>query len=73
MSDVQKGLDIQNISNLVRKDIEGIYETKDFTKKQKRKYIRTEQEISKKPTDDSKIKCFRSDLMEKIIKSCRGV
>ena len=56
MIDVQKGLGIQNISDLVRKDIQGIYETKDFTKKQKRKYIRTEQEINKKPTDDSKKK-----------------
>ena len=41
---------------------------KDHTKKQKRKYIRTIQEISKKPTDDSKIKYVSSDLMEKIIK-----
>ena len=52
MIDVQKGLGIQNISDLVRKDIQGIYETKDFTKKQKRKYIRTKQEISKNPIDD---------------------
>ena len=73
MIDVQKGLGIQNISDLVRKEIQGIYEDKYFTKKQKRKYIRTEQEISKKPTDDSKIKYVRSDLIEKIIKICRGV
>ena len=38
-------------------------------KKQKRKYIRTKQEISKKPTDDSKIKYVRSDLMEKRTKN----
>ena len=50
MIDVQKGLGIQYIFDLVRKDIQGIYETKDFTKKQKRKYIRKGQEISKKPT-----------------------
>ena len=73
MIDIQKGLGIQKISDLVRKDIQGIYETKDFTKKQKRKYIRTEQEISKKPTDDSKINYVCSDIMEKIIKNCRGV
>ena len=42
-------------------------------KKRKRKYIRTKQEISKKPTDDSKIKYVRSDLMEKRTKNCRGV
>ena len=73
MIDVQKGLGIQNISDLVRKNIEGIYETKDFTKKQKRKYIRAEQEISQKPIDDFKIKYVRSDLMEKIIKNFGGV
>ena len=32
MIDVQKGLSIHNISDLVRKDIQGIYETKHFTK-----------------------------------------
>ena len=48
---------IQNISDLVREDI---YETKYFTKKQKRKYISTEQEISKISTDDSKIKYVHS-------------
>ena len=47
MIDVQKGLGIQYIFDLVRKDIQGIYETKDFTKKQKRKYIRKGQEIAK--------------------------
>ena len=73
MIDVQKGLSIQNISDLVRKEIQVIYETKTFIKKTKIKYIRTEQEISKKPTDDSKIKYVHSDLKEKIIKSCRGV
>ena len=36
-------------------------------------YIRAEQEVSKKTTDDSKIKYVRSDLMEKKIKNCRGV
>ena len=33
MIDVQKGLSIQNISDLVRKNIKGICETKDLTKK----------------------------------------
>ena len=32
-------------------------------KKQKRKYTRTKQEISKKPADDSKIKYVSSDLI----------
>ena len=36
MIDAKKGLGIQNISDLVRKDIQGIYETKDFLKKTKK-------------------------------------
>ena len=70
MHDVQDGLGLKNISDLVRKEIQGIFETKNLTEKQKRKYIRNEQEITKK---DSKSKYARSDITEKIIKSCRGV
>ena len=71
---------IKNIYDLARKEICGIFETKSFTEEQKRKYIRTEiskisnnKEISKILTDNSKLKYARSDLMEKIIKNCRGV
>ena len=39
MIDVHKRLGIQKISDLVKKEIQGIYETKDFTKKQKNIYI----------------------------------
>ena len=73
MIDVQKGLGLQNMPDSVRNKIQGIYETKNPTKEQKRKYIRTEQEISKKPMDSFKIKYARSGLMVKIIKNCRGV
>ena len=73
MIDVQNGLGIKSISDLVRKNFQGIYETKDPAEEHKRKYIQTEQEISKEPTDYSKIKYVRSNLMEKIIKNCRGV
>ena len=45
MIDVQKGLDIQNISDLVRKEIFGIFETKNPKKKQIRKYKRFQKEI----------------------------
>ena len=37
MKDVQDGLDIQNISDLVLKEIFGIYKTKIFTKEQIKK------------------------------------
>ena len=70
---MQKRLGIKNNHDLARKEVCGIFETKNFTEEQKRKYIRTEREISKILTDNSKFKYVRSDLMEKIIKNCRGV
>ena len=42
MCDVQKGLNIKNIYDLARKEVCGIFETKNITEEQKRKYIRTE-------------------------------
>ena len=38
MIDEQKGLGIENISDLVTKGIQGIYEAKDFTKNKKQIY-----------------------------------
>ena len=54
--DVQKGLGKKNIYDLARKEVCGIFETKNFTADQKRKYIRTAREISKILTDNSKFK-----------------
>ena len=59
--------------DLVKKEIRSIFETKNPTKEQKKKHIRTESKITKKSADDCKYKYARSDLMEKIIKNCRGV
>ena len=73
MPDVQDPLGLKNIPDLVRQKMQGIFESKNLTEEQKRKYIRTEQEISKIPTDNSQIKYARSDLTEKTIKNCRGV
>ena len=73
MIDVQNGLGIKNISDLMRKSIQGIYKTRNPTEEQTRKYKCSQKEISKEPTDDSKFKYAHSDLMEKIIKNCRGV
>ena len=64
MIDVQNRLGLKNISHLVRKQIQGMYETKYPTEEQKRKYIRTEEELTKQDSDDSNIKYVRSDLME---------
>ena len=69
----KKGLGIKNVHDLAKKEVCGISETKNFTEEQKINYIRTEREISKIPTDDPKFKYARSDLIEKIIKNCRGV
>ena len=73
MIDVQKGLGLKNIPDLIRKKICGIFETKSPTEEQNKKYIRTESEVTRKPADDSKYKYARSDIMEKMISSCRGV
>ena len=73
MIDAQKGLGLKNIYHLVRKQIQGMYETKYLTEEQKIKYVRTEEELTKQDTDDSKTKYVRSDFLGKIIKSCRGV
>ena len=73
MIDVQKGLGLKNMPGLVKKEICDIFEIKSLIKEQKKKYIRNESEITKKPADDSKYKDPHSDLMEKIIKSCREV
>ena len=37
MTDVEKGLGIKNISDLLRKEMCGIFETKHFTEEQKKK------------------------------------
>ena len=55
-SDVQNGLGLKNVLDLVRKEICGIFETKNLTKEQKRKYIKTKSKISEIPTDGSKFK-----------------
>ena len=72
MIDVPEGLGLKNVPDLDKKEICSMFETKNPTEEQKKKYIRTENEITKKPADDSKYKYACSDLMEKIIKNCRG-
>ena len=73
MNDAQKGLCIKNWSDLVRKELHGIFETNNPTKEQIKRYKLSLREITNKSMDDSKSKYVRSDLMEKIIKNCRGV
>ena len=78
MTDVQDGLGIKNISDLVRKEIFGKNYDKEQSikdlKEQIREFKRSETELDKKNVYASNItKYGRSDIMEKIIKKCRGV
>ena len=70
MKDVENGLGIKNISDLLIKQIQGIFETKKLTNKQKIKYVRFKFEIIQK-FGDKKSKYARNDIMEKMIKNCR--
>ena len=73
MIDIQNGLGLKNMSDLVRKEIHGIFSTDKPTNKQIKAYKRSLQKLTKCPMDDSKIKYVRSDLIERIVKNCRGV
>ena len=74
MIEAQNGLGLKNISDLLRKEMYGIFETKNITKEQKKKYIKTKNEISNKLKNDHyNYKYVKSDLMEKVTKNCRVV
>ena len=73
MIDVQKALGVQNMSDLVVKEIKGKFETTILTKGQIRKYERSEKEIDETSESDSKLKYICSGLMSKIVVNCRGL
>ena len=66
MYDVQEGICVKNMSDLVRKEIRGIFRTKNPTKDQIRKYKRLEKELDLNST--ATFEYVRSDLMSRIIK-----
>ena len=81
MKDSGSGLGVKNISDLVLKEIYGISETKNPTKKQISNYKMTEREIYEKfsnlsenelNTKSNKNIYVRNDVMTTIIKRCRG-
>ena len=81
MKDVGSGMGVKNISDLVLKEIYGICETKNPTKKQDNEYKMTKREIYKKFTNLSKKESntkinknpfVRNDVMTIFIKRCRG-
>ena len=72
MKHVQDGLGIKNICDSVRREIQGIFETKKLTKEQKKQYVKTKNEINK-DLKNSKYTYGRNDIAEKVIKNCRSV
>ena len=69
MKDVQDRLGIKNISDLLRKEICGRFGTKDLTEKQKMKYIRSGNRITKNFKNSDLYKYAKNKFKEKIIKS----
>ena len=81
MKDCGSGLSVKNISDLVLKEIYGIYEKKDLTKEEIKNYKMTEREIYKKfdnlskdelNTKSNKNVYVKNNVMTNIIKHCRG-
>ena len=80
MNNVGSGMGVKNISDLVLKEIYGICETKNPTKKQVNEYKMTKRKIYKKFTNlnekelntkNNKEAYVRNDVMTTIIKCCR--
>ena len=67
MRDIEKGLALKNLSDIVRKEISGT-NCNDC-----KKYKRSLQEITRNMYDSMKDKYIRNVMAEKIIKNCRGV
>ena len=70
MYDVQEGIGVKNMSDLVRKEIRGIFRSKNPIKDQIKKYKRREKELDHNST--ATFVYVRSDLMSRITKNCRG-
>ena len=81
MKDIGDGLGVTNISDLVLKEIYGIYEKRKLTKEEIKCYKMTEREIFKKfdnlnedelNTKSNKSVYVKNTIMTNIIKHCRG-
>ena len=68
--DIQEGIGVKNMSDLVRKEIRGTFRTKNPTKDQTRKYKRREKELN--PNSTATFVYVRNDIMSRIIKNWRG-
>ena len=81
IKDIGDGLGVKNISDLVLKEIYGIYEKRKLTKEEIKNYKMTEREIFEKfdnlsndelNTKSSKFVYVKNNVMTNIIKHCRG-
>ena len=81
IKDVHKGLGAKNMSDLILKEIYGIYEKRNLTNKQIQKYKMTEREVFEKYDNLSKDELnkktnknlyIKNDVMSTVIKRCRG-
>ena len=81
MKNVNKGLGVKNMSDLISEEIYGIYETKNLTNKHIQKYKMTEREIFEKydnlskdelNTKTNKNVYVKHDVISTVIKRCRG-
>ena len=68
MIDVQNGLCVKSISDLLTKEMQGNFNTKKLTEEQKKMYKKTEYDITKNSKSNKKDKFARNDVMEKILK-----
>ena len=81
MKDVQNGLGVTNMSDLILKELYGIYEIKNVTKEQVKEYKMTDREYYERFDNLSKIELnkknketyVRNDVMTTLVKRCRGV
>ena len=81
MKNVQDGLGVKNMSDLILNEIYSIYKTKNLTKEQIKRYKMTEREIFEKydslSEDELSEKInknvyVKNDVMSTVIKRCRG-
>ena len=81
MKNVHNGLSVKNISDLIFKELYGVYETKISTKRQIKKYKMNEKEIFQKHANlsedqlsekSNKNVCVKNDVMTTVIKRYRG-
>ena len=81
MKDVKDGLGVRNISDLILKDIYGVYEKKYLTQEEIKYYKMTEREFFKTfydydedslNTKSNKTIFVKNTMMTNIIKNCKG-